>query len=585
MNLIINRIKPKYQWAILFLLFTVTCPLSTVHAIVDPLSVPNNKFGIHIISASVDESSPAAQLVNTNGDWGYITVLIESKDRNQGKWQEFFNDLRRKHLIPIVRLATKPLNEHWERPYEGEEQAWADFLDGLNWPTKNRYVVIYNEPNHGKEWGNFVDPKMYAKVLDQTITALKNKNRDFFVLNGGLDASAPSQPPQYEDQVIFMKQMEETVPGIFNKLDGWVSHSYPNPAFVGSPNAIGRGTVRTYLWELQLLRQFGVTKNLSVFITETGWQHAEGINYDYSLPTSDVVSKYFEQAFNGAWNSQRIVAVTPFLLNYQEKPFDHFSFKRITGERQQQRILGVQFPEYYPQYQMIKNLPKVVGKPVQDNLAELTKGEIFSSIVSGETYDISLTFKNTGQSIWNDQGPLILVPIQGDKELGIDPAELPVQTKIEPGQEYTFKLRLKAPQSGIFKVVLNLYAGSKQFDSKPFEFETEVKSPVILQVKSFLKWKKSAQGEYFLRIEGAVGESVEKVYLSSTGTSDGIETRYLLPDYTFDFTLEKPYYHPKTIKQTVKPGVNILDFGVLQPDLFSAISNPGELWRLLPFSN
>src|SRR3972149_8180571 len=88
-----------------FLLLTFTSP---VFAIVDPLSVPNNKFGIHIIQATPDEYSPAATLVNTNGDWGYITVLVESKDRNHNKWQEFFNDLRRRHLIPLVRLATQP---------------------------------------------------------------------------------------------------------------------------------------------------------------------------------------------------------------------------------------------------------------------------------------------------------------------------------------------------------------------------------------------------------------------------------------------------------------------------------------------
>src|SRR3990167_8184431 len=194
------------------LIFNFTLFTSTAKAVVDSLSVPNNKFVIHIISATPDESSPAASLVNTNGDWGYITFLIESKDRNENKWQEFFNDLRRRHLIPIVRLATKPLNEHWERPYEGEEEAWADFLDNLNWPTKNRYVIIYNEPNHATEWGNFVDAKSYAIILDKTITALKQKNSDFFVLNAGFDASTPSQPPQYEDEIVFMQQMNEAVP-------------------------------------------------------------------------------------------------------------------------------------------------------------------------------------------------------------------------------------------------------------------------------------------------------------------------------------------------------------------------------------
>ena len=109
--------------------------VTSVKAISDPRAVPNNKYGIHIISATRDEASEAARLVNNNGDWGYITVLAESSDRNEQKWQEFFNELRRRHLIPIVRLATKPDNGNWERPYEDEGTAWADFLDKLVWPV------------------------------------------------------------------------------------------------------------------------------------------------------------------------------------------------------------------------------------------------------------------------------------------------------------------------------------------------------------------------------------------------------------------------------------------------------------------
>jgi len=112
--------------------------ITSAFAVSDPLSVPNNKYGIHIISATRDEASEAARLVNTNGDWGYVTVLAESGDRNEGKWQEFFNELRRRHLIPIVRLATKPVEGGvWERPYDGEAVAWADFLDKLNWQGEN----------------------------------------------------------------------------------------------------------------------------------------------------------------------------------------------------------------------------------------------------------------------------------------------------------------------------------------------------------------------------------------------------------------------------------------------------------------
>lgn len=546
---------------------------STVSAVVDPLSVPNNKFGIHIIQATHDESSPSASLVNSNGgDWGYITVLIEGKDKNKDKWQQFFDDLRRRHLIPLVRLATTPEGNFWKRPDIGEAQVWADFLDSLNWPTKNRYVIIYNEPNHAKEWGNKVDARDYAKVLDQTITTLKSKNGDFFVLNAGLDASAPQQPPSYQDEASFLQQMNEEVPGIFNKLDGWVSHSYPNPEFSGSPDGEGRITVRGYLWELQQLKSLGVAKNLPVFIAETGWKHAEGIVHDARFPSAETIAQYFKNAFENAWNHPSIVAVAPFLLSYQDYPFDHFSF--TTPAKQ-----------YYPQFQTLMNMPKIAGKPVQDNLASLKKGEIYSSVVAGETYHILLSFKNTGQSIWGDSTtkPVRLVPLEGGKQLGIEAVELPKGIQIEPNQEGIFSFTIKAPLSGKFKVVLNLFSGDKQFDSKPVEFTSVVKPPVVLKIRSALKWKKEIAGSYLLTINGPTGQKVQTVNLNQDGISEEIEARTLLPDYPFEFSLEKPYYLPSKIRQKMVTGVNLLDFGDLQPDILTTLLNPSQLWRLLPW--
>lgn len=574
---------------ILLLYFFYTLySIQSVYAITDPLTVPNNRFGIHIITPSSDESSPAAQLVNSNGDWGYITFLIEQKDKNKDKWQEFFNDLRRRHLIPIVRIATEVSGKDWKRPDPDDVNSWADFLNSLNWPTKNRYLVIYNEPNQAHEWGGVVDAKSYAQILDKMITVLKSRNDDFFVMNAGLDASAPQKLPDYENELNFLEEMEKAVPGILNRLDGWVSHSYPNPDFIGSPDGNGRGTIRTWAWELQQLKNLGVLKNLPVFITETGWKHAEGLNYNPGLPTSDTLSDYYQKSFEQAWNNQQLVAVTPFLLNYQEAPFDHFSFKRIIDGVQERIILApvqspVTFP-YYSFYKKIQDLPKIAGQPVQNISAKLLKGEVYSSIVAGQSYLISLSFKNTGQSIWNDREPVKLVPLQSGQELGIQEVSLAAGTKVEPDNEYTFNISLKAPQRGIYKVRLNLFSGNKQFSSEPVEFTTEVKEPVILQILSKLKWKDSSMGDYILRVNGVVGETSQTVTLDENGKSEEIEARYLLPDYSFDFTLEKPYYHPVTIRKSLRQGINVLDFGTLQPTLLQAILNPAVFWKLLPFS-
>lgn len=570
---------------LLFFLFTVHCNLSTVYAISDPLAVPNNKFGIHIISPSIEESSPAASLVNSKGgDWGYVTVLVESGSRDHNKWQNFFDDLRRRHLIPLVRLATQPDGDHWKIPYEGEEDAWAGFLDNLNWPTKNRYIVIYNEPNQGQEWAGSVNAKSYAKVLDKTITALKNKNSDFFVLNAGLDASAPQKPPKYEDETNFLKEMNEEVPGIFNKLDGWVSHSYPNPGFAGSPDAEGKGTVRTWEWELQKLKELGLAKNLPVFITETGWKHAEGLDFDKSLPSSDTLGEYFKTAFQNAWADSRIIAVTPFLLNYQEAPFDHFSFKKLTGEKQNMKILGASYPEYYPHYQALLDLPKISGKPIQENKAGLVKGGLYPSIVSGEKYTIPLTFKNTGQSIWNEYEKIELRNLNNQKGLNFEAVSSNNQ-KIEPGKEVIFNVHLQASSSDTFRASLQLFVGNKAFDQKPLEFTIQAKSPVLLSINTGLLWKKNFAGEYLLSVTSDVLNNTSSVNINDAGKSDILETRYLLPDHTFQFTLYKKFYRPKTISLTVNSGVNLLSFDKLEPDFLAALFKPLDFWKLLPWSN
>ncbi len=582
-----GNVKWVMCYVLVFLLIShLTSLITPVYATYDPTSLPNNKYGIHLISVSAEEITSASNLVNSNGgDWGYVTFLIESQKRDHERWQKVFDSLREQHLIPLVRLATEPSGNNWKRPYEGEEEAWADFLDALNWPTKNRYVIIYNEPNQGHEWDGQVDPKDYAQTLDKTITALKMKSSDFFVLNGGFDASAPNKPPSFEEELNFIKNMNDAIPGIFNRLDGWVSHSYPNPEFSAPPDKTGKGSIRTWVWELAQLKDLGVTKDLPIFIAETGWKHAEGKVYDLRFPSAEQVGNYFDQAFKDAWSSSRIITVTPFILDYQEDPFDHFSFRKYTGHIQDTKLLGAEYPDYYPQYQKIINLPKISGAPIQDTQAQLVKGEIYPALVSGESYSIPLTFKNTGQSIWNEGEIVKLVPLQGGSTLNLQPIQIPINDRVKPGDDYTFNVVFKSPLEGKFKVSFNLFKGDKQFPNNPFEFNTEIKSPVVLKVKASLKWKNDSSGNYLLTTLGLTGQKVNQVILGTDGASDDLESRYLPPDLTYNFTLERQFYQPKTIKQKVTSGENIIDFGDLQPDIPSAILHPSALWKLLPWSN
>jgi len=365
----------KFLAAIACVLIFLSTALNVL-AIYDPTDVTNNKFGIHI--ADTTDLEDAAKLVNsTGGDWGYVTFVIQKGEKDIWRWQKVFDRMRQLHLIPIVRIATRGLGEIWEKPSFGEIDGWVSFLNSLNWVIKNRYVIIGNEPNHAKEWGGEINPEEYATYLKEFSSKLKVVSPDFFVLPAGFDASAPKSK-ETEDEVSYLKRMLAKEPDIFDHIDGWTSHSYPNPGFTGSDNGFGRGTVRTFDWELSLLKTLGVKKDFKVFITETGWVHdGEGILEDK-----------FKNAYSGAWSDKAVVAVTPFILAYQEPPFEVFSWKNKDGK-------------FFDFYYQVQDLEKQKGEPLQE-----TKGEILALFVPGvdeinsKVGGIALV-KNTGQSIWN----------------------------------------------------------------------------------------------------------------------------------------------------------------------------------------
>jgi len=364
----------------LILLFTLLLlPISIFAA------TPNNKFGIHLAQPNIEEFSKVKELVNSNGgDWGYITLIIEEKDRNKEKWQGIFNQLRTLHLIPVIRLATSAEGENWRRPEKKDAQNWVDFLDSLNWVVRNRYVILFNEPNHGSEWGGEVDEKSYAEVSFEFAKKLKEKNPDFFVMLAGFDASAPSWMPGMEDEEIFLRKMlidsvSSPPINIFTYIDGWASHSYPNPGFSGSPYANGRGTVRTYEWELGLLKDLGINKELPVFITETGWKRGNEIT----------VADYFQTAFDQIWGPDgRVIAVTPFIFDYQGPPFLEFSWKKYSSQ------------DFYPQYFTVQSMSKIKGEPEQREKGWISY-RLPTDLVVQSTYHFKVKLDNLGQAVWD----------------------------------------------------------------------------------------------------------------------------------------------------------------------------------------
>ncbi|MCL4339462.1 hypothetical protein M1271_07350 [Patescibacteria group bacterium] len=354
------KLKSLFIFSALFF-FSVVLPGRQIYAIYDPLSLPNNKYGIHIIDEN--DMDNAAKLVNSaGGDWGYVTMVITQNDRDTDKWNKIFDQLRNLHLIPIIRLATFLNGYYWEKPTLDQVLPWAQFLNRLHWVVKNRYIVVFNEPNHAKEWGGEINPASYSDILSSMSASLKTESPDFFILPAGLDASAPNAKDTM-DEKLFIQEMLRYNHDIYNFVDGWTSHSYPNPGYVGGSDAVGRGTVRTFQWEETLLKSLGIERQLPVFITETGWPHQDGNPYNPWYFSPDEVSDLILQASKTVWTDKNIVAITPFVLNYQSYPFSNFSWQKEATS------------SFYPQYDSYQKLVKTAGKPVLDMSYKKILGE------------------------------------------------------------------------------------------------------------------------------------------------------------------------------------------------------------------
>lgn len=303
---------------LLCLVFLISSTKSSF-AIYDPTTTTNNKYGIHILSP--DEIDEASHLVNSNGgDWGYVTIPIRQSDMDLVKWQKFMDDCKQNHVIPIVRIATDGdyfVKASWTIPNDYYVIDFANFLNSLNWPTKNRYIVVFNETNRGDEWGGTPDAVSYANILDTAVSVFKSRDPRFFIIMGGLDNAAADVNQTSVNQLTYLKEMNSADPGIFDKVDGISAHSYPNPAFASSPTYNAPNGINSFTYELNLIKQF-TQKSLPVFITETGWSTDK-------IPQSTQVD-YYKQAFGTIWNDKRVIAVTPFLFHAETPPFRQFSF-------------------------------------------------------------------------------------------------------------------------------------------------------------------------------------------------------------------------------------------------------------------
>lgn len=389
-----------------------------------------NIFGLHLTQTS--DINSAKNIINSSGgDWGWVTIVIRLDQLNPQTWQEFFDNCRKFHLIPIMRLSTIMENSSWKAPSYSDIDNLANFLNSLNWPTERQHIILFNEINHASEWGGGVDIKNFADLATYTITKFKQLNPNFHILSSALDLAAPEKSPLFKSADNVYREIFNYKPEYFQLIDGLASHSYPNHGFIGRPTDKGRHSIHGYDWELDLIRSLGVSKTYPVFITETGWPHREGESKNNRFYTAETAADFLKSALQAWSKDYRIIAVTPFIYNYPNPPFDHFSWLD-----QSERL--------YPEYQKLIDLPKIPNTPLQTTRAELEKIKLPFIILSENSNLGQITLKNTGQSIWGEK-QFCLNP-DTSSNITLDALCLK-NTLVHPGQNHTFSFKFYLNQS------------------------------------------------------------------------------------------------------------------------------------------
>jgi len=440
----------------------------------------NNKVGIHILETV--EVGRAAELVNSSGgDWGYVTIVLRDDDLDKNKWQKFMDDCRRLHLIPIIRIATHMENAspqsatrqgYWAKPKMEELDQWVNFLNSLNWPVKEQVVVLFNEPNHSKEWGGEINPQEYVSLVDSLIQKFNDSSSNFYLMLAGLDQAADGRNGTMREEQ-FLVEMVEAMPDIFEKVDGWCSHSYPRN-FVGLPSGQGKASIRGYEWELNLVKSSSSSSSSKVleniYITETGWG-----NFD-----EEKAADFMVQAL-AIWQAdEQVKAVTPFVLNYPEAPFEKFSWLKKDGGVKQS-------------YEKVLGVSKLRGEPEQIESFSVVDLKLADILPTDYEYKGKVRIKNTGQWIMGEENPepRILNLELRDVDRVCQVVQVPeLDGLVEPGEEVELDFEVKTgTQSGECRLEI----GDKVhtiYTFKPFELRNENVS-LWQQIKTRIKlwWK------------------------------------------------------------------------------------------------
>jgi hypothetical protein len=288
-------------------------------AFVSPAQAISGKImGVHILSpVDLDYAIQLLKQDQESNEWHFLTIPLTLDDMNRLEyWQDFFKKLKQYKFIPIVRLATRVNHGIWEQPNRKQIVGMFNFMNQLDWPQDERLVIVFNEVNHAKEWGNQIDPISYAQILEFAANWAHTEEANYKILPAAMDLAAPNGPDTME-AFTYLDQMYHYNPWIFSHVDFWNSHSYPNPGFSSSPTQTGKNSIRGFEHELAYLRR-RTGNDYRVIITETGW-----VDNRHTRPW---LTQYYLYAMQHVWTHPQVIGVTPFLLRGAPGPFSTFSF-------------------------------------------------------------------------------------------------------------------------------------------------------------------------------------------------------------------------------------------------------------------
>jgi len=284
---------------------------------VDQAAAVNSQvLGMHIMhTGELDKFRE----VYPDEEWRYVTIPITLDDLTKHKeWQDFFDQAYKLKIIPILRLSTRfdqGLNA-WVIPTRKDIIEMAKFLSNLDWHQDEKLIIVFNEVNHAAEWGGKIDPILYGGILKFTSKWFHSENKNYKILPAAMDLSA-NNSLETREAFSYLESLYDFDHQIFDNLDYWNSHSYPNPDFAASPKKTGQNSIRGFLYELAWLKN-KTGKDFQVFITETGWASSYLTNY--------YLDDYYLYALNYIWSDERVKGVTPFIMQGSPGPFASFSF-------------------------------------------------------------------------------------------------------------------------------------------------------------------------------------------------------------------------------------------------------------------